>query len=177
MTPPLNSDTGANSLASNAYISMLILTAILTAILILYLKTKKSCQTLPKISSHLLPFSLWLFLKTGSILSTNHMQKYNEIDMVLTFPRFSSFTLIIIGSLDFTWRDAYFKSGSDLYLEITSLILTSLFRKCFLNKMPDTTSIRKHFASSHCCKAINLVIVTIIVCDTERHLVLFSQEK
>ena len=84
----LNSDTGANSLASNAYISMLILTAILTAILILYLKTNliKSCQALFKISSHLLPFSLWLFLKTRAILSANHMQKYNEIDMVLTFP-------------------------------------------------------------------------------------------
>ena len=61
MTPPLNSDTGANSLASNAYVSMQILTAILTAILILYLKTDliKSCQILLfKISSHLLPFSL-----------------------------------------------------------------------------------------------------------------------
>ena len=84
----LNSDTGANSLASNAYVSMQILTAILTAILILYLKTNliKSCQALFKISSHLLPFSLWLFLKTRAIFSTNHMQKYNEIDMVLTFP-------------------------------------------------------------------------------------------
>lgn len=173
MTPPLNSDTGANSLASNAYVSMLILTAILTAILILYLKTNlmQSCQTLPKISSHLLPFSLWLFLKTRAILSTNHMQKYNEIDMVLTSPALQ------LVYFNYHWLIGFHVTRCLFYLEITSLILTSLFRKCFLNKMPDTTSIRKHFASSYCCKAINLVIVTIIVCDTKRHLVLFSQEK
>ena len=56
MTPPPNSDTGANSLASNAYVSMQILTAILTAILILYLKTNL-IKRLPSIIQDLITFT------------------------------------------------------------------------------------------------------------------------